>query len=361
MVTLTYLKNWWRKNESRVSSFALVGGFILDNLTLTRIDLFYGNILLFSYIGVAAFCIIFLNLCESRQLPARFSWVHPALLLLIQFVFGGLFSAFLVFYFRSSSLVQSWPFVLILAGLLLGNEVFKTRYLRLGFQISIFFITLFSFTIFYLPIVLGQIGPLVFLLSGATSIGLVVLFIIPLARIVPAQYQKSKNIIFISIPVIFLVINLLYFTNSIPPIPLALKESSVAHGVEHTGSGDYLVSTEAQDWYMKFLPEKHYHTLANAPIYIYSSVFSPTHLNTQIVHEWQYYNPIDEAWQTTDKISFPIIGGRDGGYRGYSSKSTVASGRWRVNVETPRGQTIGRINFQVEEVSTLPELVSEMR
>jgi hypothetical protein len=90
-------------------------------------------------------------------------------------------------------------------------------------------------------------------------------------------------------------------------------------------------------------------------------VFSPTHLDTQIVHEWQYYNPVDEEWQTTDTISFPIIGGRDGGYRGYSSKSTISPGRWRVNVETPHGQTIGRINFQVEEVSSLPELIPEVR
>ena len=42
-----------------------------------------------------------------------------------------------------------------------------------------------------------------------------------------------------------------------------------------------------------------------------------------------------------------IAGGRDGGYRGYSL-TTVNSGNWRVNIETERGQLIGRVKFKVE-------------
>ena len=37
------------------------------------------------------------------------------------------------------------------------------------------------------------------------------------------------------------------------------------------------------------------------------------------------------------------VGGRDGGYRGYTTKSTPAAGRWRVNIETSDGLLIGRV------------------
>jgi hypothetical protein len=46
-------------------------------------------------------------------------------------------------------------------------------------------------------------------------------------------------------------------------------------------------------------------------------------------------------------VRFSIMGGREGGYRGYSVKSTPRAGRWRVNIETPDGLLIGRVPFVV--------------
>jgi len=46
-------------------------------------------------------------------------------------------------------------------------------------------------------------------------------------------------------------------------------------------------------------------------------------------------------------VKFPIVGGREGGYRAYSVKSQPASGRWRVDIETAEGQLIGRVPFSV--------------
>jgi hypothetical protein len=59
-------------------------------------------------------------------------------------------------------------------------------------------------------------------------------------------------------------------------------------------------------------------------------------------------------WQTTDRLSYRIVGGRDGGFRGYSYKKNfeLRSGRnepqdWRIEVKTGDGLLLGRINFQI--------------
>jgi hypothetical protein len=60
------------------------------------------------------------------------------------------------------------------------------------------------------------------------------------------------------------------------------------------------------------------------------------------------------------EISFHITGGRQEGYRGYSFKTNVPAGKWRVFVETPRGQVLGRYEFNVERVDQQPMLVKEI-
>jgi hypothetical protein len=49
-----------------------------------------------------------------------------------------------------------------------------------------------------------------------------------------------------------------------------------------------------------------------------------------------------------------IAGGREAGYRGYTTKSKLDPGEWRVDVETKDGRVIGRIGFHVEEGSGEP-------
>ncbi|MDO8590949.1 MAG: DUF2914 domain-containing protein, partial [bacterium] len=64
----------------------------------------------------------------------------------------------------------------------------------------------------------------------------------------------------------------------------------------------------------------------------------------------------------TDLIQFPIVGGRDEGFRGYSIKSSVFPGRWRVDVETAEKNLIGRVEFTVENVSKpVSNLITERR
>jgi hypothetical protein len=52
---------------------------------------------------------------------------------------------------------------------------------------------------------------------------------------------------------------------------------------------------------------------------------------------------------TTDRIPISITGGREKGYRWYTTKRRVQPGEWRVNVETEDGRVLGRITFVAEE------------
>jgi hypothetical protein len=149
----------------------------------------------------------------------------------------------------------------------------------------------------------------------------------------------------------------MYFTNVIPPIPLSLKDSGVYHGIIKITEGQYEAKSEIQTWwdYFRFYPV--FHQRAGEVVYIYSAIFSPIKLNTEIIHQWQFYDEKTEKWMDSSRIILSIAGGRDEGFRTYSTKQSVTPGLWRVKVMTTRGQVMGRVNFKVERVNILPELI----
>ena len=353
---------WFRKHERVTMPAALFFGFIVDSLTLQRIDLLFENLVLFSYLCVAGLGVAFLNLYDGGPLKrvffARFApWVR----LLTQFAFGGLFSGYAVFYLRSAAFPDSWFFVGLLFFILVGNEVFRKTAARVTFQMSIFFVALFSFSIFYLPIVFKEIGTHLFLAGGAASVLFIALFSYTLSRFVPERIGRSKRALFWSIGGIYLFLNVLYFTNSIPPIPLALKEIGVYHSISRTAEGSYTLLKEEEEWYAFFAREREVHKIAGEPIYVWSAVFAPAGLRTPIFHRWYHFDRVRDVWVRVDTFSFPITGGRDGGYRGFSRKTGTIPGHWRVDVVTERGALLGRVSFSVVEVDTVPALFEVTR
>jgi len=148
--------------------------------------------------------------------------------------------------------------------------------------------------------------------------------------------------------------NSLYFLNIIPPIPLSLKDAEVGYNVNSAG-GSYSVLVEKQSILDRIVPGQTIHKKVGGTVAVYTSIFAPGDLKTSIYHHWQYKK--DGEWITKDKLAFGIFGGRKEGFRGYSIKSDVPPGKWRVDVETKRGQVLGRVRFSVEESDETPELV----
>ncbi|MBI2100383.1 MAG: DUF2914 domain-containing protein [Candidatus Vogelbacteria bacterium] len=346
--------DWYGRYERHISSIGLIAGFVFDAVKLKRVDLFWENVWVLAHLLVAAAGLVVLNYYLNRPGRAgeeyRLYTFQFWLIFIIQFAFGGLLSTFLVFYFRSSTLAASWPFLLLLAGVFIGNEIFKKHYARLSYQISVLFFSIFAFAIFIVPVIVHRISDGVFILSGLVSLAAIGGFVWLLKYLTREKFYQSKKILMYSIAGVYLAVNLLYFFNLIPPIPLSLKEAGAYHSISKNVAGNYVATAEPAsfwNWFRRYDP---IHVVLGAPVYAYSAVFSPTALNVDIVHVWQYYDESTRDWVTLSRINLPVVGGRDDGYRTYSMKRGLAPGRWRVNVETPRGQVIGRIRFKVEPV-----------
>lgn len=353
------LIHWY---ERYISPLALLTGFLIDNFfLLDRVDVFLGNALLFSYLVLAALSIVFLNLIESGRLAHR--WIlkiAPFIPVVMQFTFGGLFSGFLALYSRSAGLIISWIFVIAIAALLVGNERFRKLYIRFVFQISILFTATFAFSIYILPVILRRIGDWMFVLSGVVSVVVIALFLALLRKIMPEIIRREGRDVLISLACIFIAFNTLYFTNAIPPLPLSLKEAGVYHGLSRAGN-TYTLLAEPSPWYKKYLTNSSvFHRAPGESVYAFSAVFAPNGLETVIYHEWQRYDEELGEWINKGVSEFPIRGGRDGGYRGYTLKYDVEAGSWRVNVRTMSGQVVGRVSFLIvdvpEKVGTVQEI-----
>ncbi len=331
-------------------------GVTVDFLAFERIDLLFENLVLIGYLTMATLGIVTINLYKGGVIRGKIlDKLRLWLPLLVQFSFGGLFSAFMVFYLRSASIVTSWPFFVILLALMVGNEFFRKKYLHIVFHMSVYFLALYSYMIFILPIVFKRIDVVVFIASGIVSLAVMMLFVYALSKIIPNSIKRAKKPLVWSIRTIFVFINLFYFANIIPPIPLALKDAGVYYDVVRSGNY-YNVRFEKSAWYKK-LGRDVIRVREGDPVYVFASVFSPTNLNIQITHSWQYRDTKTKEWTVADKLTYPIVGGRDGGYRGYSVKRAVFPGEWRVDIETSDGRVIGRIRFDILSLSDDYQLV----
>ena len=110
-------------------AIAFFAGFLWDSLTLTRIDRILDNVILLLYLILLGVLIILLNLLESghklKPILTRFKKWYP---LAIQFLIGGLFSAYVVFYFKSASFTKASLFFILLMVFLVANEFLEKRY-----------------------------------------------------------------------------------------------------------------------------------------------------------------------------------------------------------------------------------------
>ncbi len=354
--SLEELIHWY---ERYISPLSLIAGFLMDNLILLRrIDLWTSNALLLFYVVLAAAGIILINGIEAGKLQRP--WLLSIAQLIpvaVQFAFGGLFSAFVSLYSRSAAFYGTWAFIAILACLLIGNERFRKLYLNFSFQVAMYFGALYLFFIFFLPVIFHKIGDAMFIISGLVAVGCIALLLHTLSRVTPALERQERTRSARSVAIIYLVITILYFTNLIPPLPLALKEAGVYHHVSKSAEGKYILSGEPRSWIESFAPlPTTFHKKNGESVYVFTAVFAPSGLSTPITYEWQRYDTKTHDWITDSKFSFSINGGRDGGYRGYSLTSNPEAGSWRVNVLTPSGLVIGRVSFNVVDVSTAPEL-----
>ncbi|HEY6579469.1 MAG TPA: hypothetical protein VIY09_09115, partial [Rhizomicrobium sp.] len=129
------------------------------------------------------------NAAREAERPSRIRLWLPAV---TQFALGGLWSGFLVFYWRSAAIAASWPFLLLLLGFLIGNEAFRRYHARLVFAALLLFFALYSYAIFVVPVLTKTIGLAMFLASGALAVAVYFLFLRLLSALGRARYLQSR-------------------------------------------------------------------------------------------------------------------------------------------------------------------------
>ncbi len=347
----TKLESFLVNNKSRISLALFFGGFTVDALTLTRIDALFGNTILSFYLVLALFSIILMNWGDYKDIKNRFLfWLYKYAPFITQFSFGALFSGFVVYYTTSGTLSASWPFLLILYLMFIANEKFQKYYEKFEFQIGVLFLSIFAFSIFFIPVIAKDIGNDIFIASGVFSLFLIFWILKGIFKILPVL-KKRKLKVLRNITVIFLVFNFAYFSNIIPPVPLSVKNIAIVHMARKNLDGKYVVVRQVRKW-NDFSDKWNniYYKRPGEKIYFYASVFAPTGLRTKITHQWLKYDSVQKRWIKVSRVSYFIEGGRDGGYRGYSFLSWAEDGKWRVDVLSKTGLLIGRQDFVVKNV-----------
>ncbi|MDP5122169.1 MAG: DUF2914 domain-containing protein [Spirosomaceae bacterium] len=350
-------RSFVKKHEKYAAFAFFVGGFIFDSFTLGRIDRLYDLVVLCLYMTALTVTLYLFNLADDGKWKntwlERYELYFP---LTIQFFFGGLSSAFVIYFSRSVSLSRTMSFFIILVVLLGANEFLKKRISNKYLQFGLYFFVSFTFFTFIIPVFVKEISTQIFIISGLISLVLTLLFILFIYRISPstrAEIQKRRIIGLILL--IYTTINIFYYFNLIPPVPLALQQGIAAHNVEKIGD-KYLVSYETNERYI-FWREHNtkFYYKSGEKVFAFTSVFAPTDIDKAIFHRWKWFNTKKGTWETADEIGYKIIGGRDDGYRGYSYKSNVKPGLWEVDVITEEGMLLGIIDFEIINSNTRPE------
>ncbi len=348
------------KNERHLGAVAFVLGFGVDLFTFTVLSVAYASLAFAGYLTLAGLMVLI-----GVSFPRSHEYVHTgkrALSILAplgaQYAIGSLLSGFMIFYTKSAEFSASWPFLLLLAGVFIGNEFFRTYYKHLAFQLTLLFFALYAYLIFAIPLLLDRLSSLIFLASTGATLVIFGLYLYLLSRINRLELRSSSRYALPGTLLTLLLVNIAYFTGALPPIPLTMPESGIYHAL-HKVEGRYVIMSEtSRPWYDVLTPRT-IHAPSGTTLYAYSAIAAPVKFSTQVVHRWEYYNESSGTWTTESRIPFAISGGRAGGYRGYSEFAPHSSGKWRVSVETPGGQVIGRVPFTLVPTLTAPILHEE--
>jgi hypothetical protein len=343
-------KSFYFAHEPACTTGFFVAGFLFDTLAVGRIDRIHNVIHQATYLILCAW---FISL-ELRELYGEFSpprrletaWrYHKAA---THFMLGTLLNIYTLFYFKSATWGASFLFLLILAGLLAVNEIKPFEESGTTVRMVLFSLCLISYFGYLVPMLVGSIGVLPFMGSLLIAGASISILIWRLKVHLPTRPQLIVRHIAIPFSAVAICFAVLYLARVIPPVPLSLSSIGIYHEVHWEGDRLALTMTRPR-WKFWQRGDQSFLARPGDEIHCFVSVFSPTHFKERLQVRWQFFNTSAGKWQEADAIPLNIIGGRDGGYRGLTSKSHYQPGHWRIRVETSDRRELGSINLKVIE------------
>ena len=271
-----------------------------------------------------------------RGCAADLVWRAPYLLL--QFFFGGIFSALFILYLKSSGHVGSWMTAAFLGLLLIANEFAGKRYGRHFTLIwGLFAFNAILFLNLALPNAAGSLNPWWFYVSTASGILLTHI----LWRVAPGQPGRIAPSWILA-----LALFLAWHLDMVAPVPLVKQELAVGHDFVRSEARYSMRVEAAPAW--QFWRDQAYtvHVAEGEKLYGVSAVFAPLGVAAALEHRWEVWE--GGGWRVASRNRFNSTGGRERGFRGYSWVVNPSPGDWRFVVATQDGRSIGVFALRVE-------------
>jgi hypothetical protein len=351
--------NWirgWTKRYSNVVFF--VGGFFFDAFTLIRIDSIIDLAFQSFYLLGITFILMRQAYLEAGRWQPR-GWVARLWSFeseIIHFFYGGLLSAYVILYFKSTSLSRSIIFLALVFILMVANEMPQIRRLRSLLRLGLYAFCLISYLNYFFPILIGRMGGWVFSLAWILSAGLIYLLIKKLASLHP-EPKKARVRLGWSPVLVLILVAVFYFNKWIPPVPLSMQYAGIFRSVEPE-AGHYRLTYLKPPWARFWQKSEHLFLAREGDrVYFFTRIFGPSRFEHRVFLRWELRDPHRNRWIRSDRIPLPIKGGRDQGYRGYAYKENYQPGEWRVEVETEDGRVLGGIVFRIEQDLSVEERI----
>jgi hypothetical protein len=273
----------------------------------------------------------------------------------LHFFYGGLLSAYVVLYFRSTSGLRALAFFALLVGLMFLNEMPQIRRAGHRLRLGLYAFCVLSFLNYFVPILIGRMGGFVFLLALLLSLGVVWLVAGRLAAF-ETDRATARVRLFVPAAVVCGLIAVLYGLKLIPPVPLSVQFQGVYHEVRRESGGFTLVYERPSFWTFWRRDSRPFRRRPGDHVWYFVRVYAPAAFTHPLFTRWEVRDASSGTWRTTDRIPISVVrGGRAEGYRTFAEKSNFQAGQWRVTAETEDGRAIASLTFRVEDDSRSEE------
>jgi DUF2914 family protein len=349
--TLPRLKLYYERNEHRIAAVSFVAGFIFDALMVGRIDSWEMIAQQAAYLALILFALTHMLIEQEHPAPEPAAMSAPQRgyyryrTFVVHFLFGTLLNLYTIFFFKSSSLLVSFSFLGVLVLILVANESRRFKTLGLPFKFVLLALCMFSYAALVVPVLVGSMGVVVFLLSMAVGCIPMAAVASWLRRRTPALARRARRQILVPLGAVLVFFLAFYLFRLIPPVPLSIPYIGVYHAVEKS-QDSYRLSHERPWWRFWHNGDQRFRAQPGDKVVVFFRIFSPTRFSDQVQMRW--YRRESQGWSLQDSIPINIVGGREQGFRGYGVKTNYQPGSWKVQVETVDEREIGRIYFELE-------------
>jgi hypothetical protein len=308
------------------------GGVVFDAITLTH----YLSLWTLGYVGLYASGVGVMMVVRARRWFETHREIVDGVL---HFCLGATFSALIALYFRSASHMWAWITVILLASVMIWNEVAARRRPRRSIVWGVYAVSLVMLLNFVLPYAFKTLSAAWFYFS--IVVVLVALYWLRrLARI------QDMSLVSSAVSVAFLVG--LHLFGAIPPVPLVMRQN-IPCVEARKAQGQYVCEGTPPGLLVRAgLASRKVKYVDGERVSVMSAVSAPEGMVSTLEHRWARY--VDGDWEHSDTIEVRLTGGRSEGWRFYSYKENIGPGYWRVTTAVPDGRVVGYVFLKLVEV-----------